>query len=364
MQSSLGSCLIWWNTRNMIDLMTELFQLSLAISIPVFLLWLLYRVALSKERRFVENRATLLFVYLASLVVGLVLSLNSVRIIYLSQSDLVGKTESAASLFSPVLYKLSVGWGVGVIVCLLLTSAEIIRILSLCWKAERRSYKGKEVYVTTNGLSPFSFGSIIMMSEADFKENPEIIMLHENAHIRYFHIFDLLLAQCFVIFCWYNPAVWFLKNELKAVHEYQADDYVLRSGCDAKGYQRFLLTKAVCRRDVSLINGLGYIQIRRRISMMNSPVSSHGRLRYLIPVVGVVISIVLLSLSPVKHVISHIRMEKVSAPATPATLDDMHIYVNGSEIDKSALNNIPPAEIREMTVNKKDNRIEIELKDE
>ena len=47
------------------------------------------------------------------------------------------------------------------------------------------------------------------------------------------------------VFAVVQPAMWLLRVELRAVHEYEADEQVLRCGVDAKDYQMLLIKKAV-----------------------------------------------------------------------------------------------------------------------
>jgi beta-lactamase regulating signal transducer with metallopeptidase domain len=48
------------------------------------------------------------------------------------------------------------------------------------------------------------------------------------------HSWDLLLVDLLGCLQWFNPAMWLLRVELRAVHEYEADEQVLRCGVDAK----------------------------------------------------------------------------------------------------------------------------------
>lgn len=42
---------------------------------------------------------------------------------------------------------------------------------------------------------------------------------------------------------WLNPTAWLMREELKTVHEYQADDAVIKSGANIKEYQMLLIKR-------------------------------------------------------------------------------------------------------------------------
>mgnify|MGYP002233296207 CR=1 FL=1 len=82
---------------------------------------------------------------------------------------------------------------------------------------------------TDQPVVPFSWYRYIVMSEKDLAENGEAIVLHEKAHLRLRHSFDLLVTDLAGCLQWFNPAMWLLRRELRAIHEYEADEAVLDS---------------------------------------------------------------------------------------------------------------------------------------
>ena len=83
-------------------------------------------------------------------------------------------------------------------------------------------------------IAPFSWMRCIVLSRKDLEENGREILIHELAHIRAGHSWDLWAADLCCFVQWFNPAAWLLKRELQGVHEYEADDAVLREGVDAR----------------------------------------------------------------------------------------------------------------------------------
>ena len=126
-------------------------------------------------------------------------------------------------------------------------------------------------------IAPFSWCCYIVMSRSDFETSGEVITLHETRHLDARHWVDLLLAQLVAIFQWYNPAAWLMREELKTVHEFQADEAVIRSGTDPRQYQMLLIKKAVGARFPSLANSLNHSKLKKRITMMYKSKSSTAR---------------------------------------------------------------------------------------
>jgi TonB family protein len=144
-----------------------------------------------------------------------------------------------------------------------------------------------------NSMAPFSWMNCIVMFENDLDEAGEVIIMHEQAHIRQYHSVDLVFAELCLLFQWYNPAAWLLYNELQSIHEYEADRYVIDKGIHAKQYQLLLIKKAVGTKLYSMANSFNHSNLKKRITMMlqkNS--SSWARLKYayVLPLAAVAIA--------------------------------------------------------------------------
>ena len=136
--------------------------------------------------------------------------------------------------------------------------------------------------VHNHDIAPFSWMRYIVLSRKDLEENGREILIHELAHIRNRHSWDLLLADLCIFVQWFNPAAWLLKQELQTIHEYEADDTVLREGVDAKKYQMLLIKKAVGTRLYSMANSFNHSSLKKRITMMLKEKSNPwARVKYL-----------------------------------------------------------------------------------
>jgi TonB family protein len=127
------------------------------------------------------------------------------------------------------------------------------------------------------------------MGERDLRENPAILT-HEQMHVRARHSVDLLLFLPLHLLMWWNPLVWITREELRLLHEYEADEGVIQKGIDATQYQLLLVRKAVGEQRFSLASGFKHANLKNRITMMLKPTSNRWmRLAYLalLPVLAV-----------------------------------------------------------------------------
>ena len=142
-------------------------------------------------------------------------------------------------------------------------------------------------------IAPFSWMRYIVLSRKDLEENGREILIHELAHIRNRHSWDLLVADICIFFQWFNPASWLLKQELQNIHEYEADAMVLREGVDAKQYQLLLIKKAVGTRLYSMANSFNHSKLKKRITMMLKEKSSPWaclKYLYVLPVAAIAVT--------------------------------------------------------------------------
>ncbi len=162
--------------------------------------------------------------------------------------------------------------------------ASLVRLFGLLKRGQmQRLDDGTCLYLHQQAdIAPFSWMKYIVISEADYRENGRQIVAHEQAHISNRHSWDLLLVEVCLLAQWFNPAAWLLRQELQNIHEYEADDTVLRRGINAREYQLLIIKKAVGARLYSLANSLNHSSLKKRLTMMMKE-KSHpwARLKYL-----------------------------------------------------------------------------------
>ena len=133
---------------------------------------------------------------------------------------------------------------------------------------------------------PFSWLNYIVISNTENGFARRAGIRHEFSHIRLLHSIDLIiLLACTTV----NPVCWLVLQEIKIVHEYEADDEVInRYGIHEQDYQRLLLIKAVGAEAYALASSFN-LNIKKRIIMMNKKKTLKRRLIWLlllIPLLG------------------------------------------------------------------------------
>lgn len=171
------------------------------------------------------------------------------------------------------------------------TSSLILRLRKCEQIADNR---GNTIVLTDYAISPFCLFHYIVMSHDDYTNNRGFILTHEQEHIRLHHYIDLIVLQLATIIQWFNPFVWLMGKNLKAIHEFEVDEAVLNKGIDATQYQQFLVIKAVGNRLQPFANNLNKESLKRRIIMMNQKKSNRWMMLkalFVIPVATLAVSV-------------------------------------------------------------------------
>ena len=117
--------------------------------------------------------------------------------------------------------------------CLIYISGLIVLLLSRMWTVFRlfRCIRSgsKEVFCgivsieTPMVQSSFSFLRYIVLPQGIKEVDKNVILAHEETHIRQWHCVDLVLGDIFCIIQWFNPIAWLYKRDLVENHEFLAD---------------------------------------------------------------------------------------------------------------------------------------------
>ena len=179
-----------------------------------------------------------------------------------------------------------------------------------------RKEKNVRLVIHDHDIAPFSWMHWIVIARKDLEENGREILIHELAHIRNRHSWDLLLADLCIFVQWFNPAAWLLKQELQNIHEYEADETVLREGVNARNYQMLLIKKAVGTRLYSMANSFNHSSLKKRITMMLKEKSNPwARAKYLYILPLAALAVTAFARPEVSAVADEISAVKVIAPA-------------------------------------------------
>lgn len=184
---------------------------------------------------------------------------------------------------------------IGVVAIFTMTVVQTASLILRLRKCEQiADNRGNTIVLTDYTISPFCFFHYIVMNRDDYANNRGFILTHEQEHIRLRHYIDLIILQVATIIQWFNPFVWLIGKNLKAIHEFEVDEAVLNKGIDATQYQQFLVIKAVGNRLQPFANNLNKESLKRRIIMMNQKKSNRWMMLkalFVIPVATLAVSV-------------------------------------------------------------------------
>lgn len=181
---------------------------------------------------------------------------------------------------------------IGIAVCTVYKLADLVRMLRFIpkgclWTLEEN---GLHIYCHIRPVAPFSWMNRVVISEQDYTEHGETILMHERAHAKLGHTWDVLMVTVAEILLWFNPFIWLLADDLQAIHEYEADESVLRSGADAHSYQLLMIRKAAGSVSYAFANSFNHSLTKKRITMMLQKKSSkwtRAKVLYVLPVAAI-----------------------------------------------------------------------------
>ena len=176
----------------------------------------------------------------------------------------------------------------GAVTVLFVEARSYLRMFRLLRRTPYERHDGCRLYLLDRDIPSFSWMHNILMSRSDY-ENLPAILAHEQAHVRCGHSWDLLFFGGLSILQWFNPLVWIGQGELKLLHEYEADDAVLKQGIDGVQYQKLLIRKAIGETQFLQANGFNHAQLKLRIRQMRrpaTPVWQRALLLLVLPLLG------------------------------------------------------------------------------
>jgi len=312
------------------------FLLQSGVSLAVF--YICYRLLLKNETYFELNRLILLLSMPAALLVPLLKLPSPFAAIQVPQGSPVS-LEPVMGVSSLSIWQL-----VGIVyiaVAGALFIKFVISLLRLYFLIRKHGvqWNGHIGYVFTDGLSDFTFFNLIFINRNALNQFAfQQIVAHEKIHVRQYHTIDLLLAEFFTIFQWYNPFVWLYKGSIKETHEYIADDAVIAQGCDKAQYQMLMLERFVGARIFDLASNFHESQIKRRITMMKRHQS--GKWAWIKPLILLpVIALLVLAFAKPRVTLPTTASEPAMVSAAPLVLPPTFIQQQDvkKDVDKKKI---------------------------
>jgi TonB family protein len=200
--------------------------------------------------------------------------------------------------------------GYWVIVSLLLIRF-VWGIASIIAMITNHSYdkKGSLKFYQIKLKTTFSFFNHIFI-QPEYWDAPvnDYIIQHELAHVNNRHSLDKILTELILVFGWFNPFYYIFRRDLYFVHECQADNDVIKSGCDKQTYHQILLDQINGNFTYRLSNQFSHSLITSRFKMIsNDKQSRYARFRILLAIPTTLILLILFSFTDLKNTTSLIQ---------------------------------------------------------
>jgi hypothetical protein len=159
------------------------------------------------------------------------------------------------------LWAFSVGdvaWGLYLAVAGLLALrllVQLIRMMRYLLRARSRN-------ATADGIPVASFfGFIIWAPQAEAGAARRLMWEHELVHVRQWHSLDVVLLEALIVVQWFNPLLYLYRRSLREVHEFIADEVVVRRTGSRRAYAELLVSQT-CRQAAAaprrLVNHLSF----------------------------------------------------------------------------------------------------------
>ena len=260
-------------------IMGMFFVYSIKVALCQIAFFLVYKLLLSRDSFFRFNHYLMLTMIVVSFIlpfVGLTFTdSNTLNQGVVEVESIILQGEVIDDFATP--YRISlvqvffIIYIIGVVFMFLSNIVSLFHIFNLISKVDYiREEDGIKIVVVDSKVSPFSWFGYVVMNREDYDMGSKTIVMHEKAHARLGHSYEVMLCNAMIMFQWYNPAAWLMKRELQDIHEYEADAAVLSEGIDAKQYQMLLIRKSVGERAFLLANNLNHNSLKKRIKMMKT----------------------------------------------------------------------------------------------
>jgi len=125
------------------------------------------------------------------------------------------------------------------------------------------------IFTDLGGIAGFTALGYIFVG--NHLEHDDVIRVtnHERKHLEYKHFYDIALVRAISILFWFNPLVYLFERSLRAVHEFQVDDNLLKNGETVKDYQELMLNQLFSTNIFSVRSAFsGQTLIKKRMIMM------------------------------------------------------------------------------------------------
>lgn len=256
--------------------MNEFIRYLLLSAACITALYLAYQLFLRRDTFFMMNRVYLISAALLSLIMPL----------FPFRFSFGGTLDPVIVLLEPVLITpgsisaatqghlewfgiLTVIYFTGTTIFGLRFLVQLIQLFLIVRRNGITRRDGLTLVLVDRGYSPFSFFHFIFIKKDQLgNDRLSAVIEHEKVHMRQLHSADLVATELLTIIQWFNPFAWLLQRSVKAVHEYLADEGVLRKGVSGSDYSRLIFDQTLGIQVNNLTNNFNVSLIKKRIAMI------------------------------------------------------------------------------------------------
>lgn len=261
----------------------------LEANLYLLLFYAFYRFALQHQTFYSSNR----FYLLASSITAFLIPLTQLGLLkpapIVYQMDVIQDLPVEQTIdYKVIIYSIYVLIALVFAFKLATNLFKIIRI----WLKAKKTNKGTITFIELDEQSTaFSFFNLLFIHPS-LASKPTVLK-HEMVHIKQKHSFDILFFEILQIICWFNPMIYFIKKDIKLLHEYIADDESTDVETDKHAYAMFLIENSFGTPTTPLANQFFNQSIlKRRINMLNKKKSgswSQLRIAMAVPLTGIML---------------------------------------------------------------------------
>jgi len=188
-----------------------------------------------------------------------------------SQDDNSLKTKLLDVLTVPNILLLI--YGLTTFILILSFIIQYFKIISMKRSGLVREGDGFEIVESKDIPTPFSFCKTIFIGQNLTGNKRDVVIKHEQWHIKHDHYVDVMVMETLVRLFWFNPVLWWVRKELRNISEYQTDRSVLDEGHELYKYQTIILEE-VMEQNPYLANGFNNSFTKKRFIRMKNTIQA------------------------------------------------------------------------------------------
>ena len=248
---------------------------------------LVYELFLKKETFFNYNRAYLLLTPVVAVILPL-LKLDFLAEAVPTQARImlpeviIGNTTQqpiSANVSRATSASFSINWylltyALGVITSLVILVKKYSNLTYLYRFRRIAIEKDFKIIEVPNSNIACTFFNTVFLGDQLTEAEKNHILSHELVHVKQRHSLDLVFFEAMKVIFWFNPLIYIYQSRIAGLHEFIADEQVVKT-TEKRTYYEQLLNTAFSTQNISFINQFfNHSLIKKRIVMLQKNKSS------------------------------------------------------------------------------------------